>query len=140
MFIKNSEYGYQLSAIPKDQNGNKMKYQNGNDVYCNMKVYFAKGSEPKLEELNKYGSYGGELIFKDDNNRYRRAGLMPYAYVDKNTNEIKTGFSLYLGEWQFDVEKVNDKTQPQVNKDVQKQEQEEKQRQIDLSPDNLPFY
>lgn len=134
LFVKEGKWGWQIGLKATDKDKKPIKDGAGNDVYCNMRVCFSKGQEPKMEELDKYNTYNGDLYFKDTNNRFRKCALLPNVYQDNNGRLVKE-IKLYMGDWQFDVEP------PKTTKPIDPQGNEiNEQQKLTFEPDGLPFY
>lgn len=132
MFLNKNKkgYGWYSQVESKDMGGNVSK------GYLNFQ--FKKDCEPKQEELNQWGSYEGELWFKDNNGRFRK--VFPIA----QTYEGKTSVKLMLLDWQFTTDEVKKEKpiNPQGEEDTSMfgGEKSKSGEYVDIKSEDLPFY
>lgn len=120
MFLNKSKNGYSWYAKIEstDQGGNTLSH------FLNFR--FKKGTEPRPDELGKYESYEGELIFRDANGKERR--VFP---VVKEYNSLKSIEFILLGvdgAKPVDLGFTNDDVSSIFGK------------ANEISPEDLPFY
>ena len=77
MYLNRNKSGYGWYSQIKSKEGES-------EVMAYMRFSFKKGTEPLREELSEYGSYQGELVFRDTTGKERK--VYPIA---KEYNGIK---------------------------------------------------
>ena len=108
----------------------KSKDDGGNEILAYINFSFKKGTEPTPQELTEYGSYQGELIFRDTTGKERR--VFPIA---KEYNGLKRVDYMLMDpehEYKDPEPSWHPKTEPkwEVNGETP----------VAISQEELPFY
>lgn len=123
MYLNRNKNGYGWYSQVKSKDGD-------NEVTAYINFSFKKGTEPSPQELTEYGSYQGELIFRDSTGKERR--VFPIA---KEYNSIRrVDFMLMDPEHEYKDPDPSwrPKTEPkwQINDD----------KPVPIEQEELPFY
>lgn len=131
MYLNRNKNGYGWFSQIKSKEGESL-----NVAYINFS--FKKGTEPLDNELNEYGSYEGELIFRDSTGAERKVFPIAKEWNGKKSVEFK--LLEKTNEYQDPHPTYAPKTEPkwdQGNKD-----QEESYWKLtagNITSDDLPF-
>ena len=124
MYLNRNKSGYGWYAQIKS----KVLGQSDNVAY--LRFSFKKGTEPLREELSEYGSYQGELIFRDTTGKERK--VYPFA---KEYNGIK-----YVELKLMDPEHIYEDPEPAwIPKTEPKWDMRREEIPTDIDDDDLPF-
>lgn len=76
IFLKRNKKGYGWYHLVDTEKDGKTKVADADKKFLDFT--FTKGTEPTPQDLNDYGSYQGELIFRDSTGAERKV----YPYID----------------------------------------------------------
>lgn len=119
MYLNRNKNGYGWYSQVKTKEGES-------EVVAYINFSFKKGCDPLPEQLNEYGSYEGELIFRDSTGAERRVFPIAKEWNDRRSVEFKL------------LERTNEYKDPQPSWQP-KTEAKWDLRPKEISQDDLPF-
>ena len=82
MFLNKNKNGYGWHSTVKTKDGES-------EVVAYINFSFKKGTEPTPQQLSEYGSYEGELIFRDSTGAERKVFPIAKEWNDRRSVEFK---------------------------------------------------
>ena len=130
MYLNRNKNGFNwYNAVTKNKKGEKVFDQTtGQPLTLYMHYTFAQGADPSPQELGEYGSYEGELIFRDTTGAERP--VIPY--IDEYHKQVTLHLLKKQNEYKDPEPSWRPKTEPkwQVNDDSP----------VKIEQEELPFY
>ena len=123
MYLNRNKSGYGWYSQIKSKEGES-------EVMAYLNFSFKKGTEPAPQELTEYGSYQGELIFRDTTGKERR--VFPIAKEYNGMKRVDFMLMSPENEYQDPEPSWRPKTEPkwEVNGDTP----------VKIEQEELPFY
>lgn len=118
MYINKGKNGWYIKVTSKDPGGN--------EVTGFMNVSFKRDTEPRDNEVSEYGSYQGDLFFRDKYGRERPVFFS--SYLDRSNKAVIK--MVVMG--------IQHEVRAEPKEAVEQKKKEESKLVID--PDELPFF